>query len=477
MTRLTEWILQSGHGRRSRKGRRQKPRSGRALTFERYEERLALSTTLGDVVSARMADAGEGGLIAFDANNFLGIAGAGMAPKNVTLSLYDGVGSGMATTHLTGNSGVSQAWDSLLAIERNWDSFDYSAYTSRFNGTSAAAPVVLGEIALMLQVNPELTWRDVNNSWSPTRSMLTGSAATYAVVDSGVALDHPDLGLGSGILFGGDLTGAHADFDANADLLSDVASNSPRVLPIPPPAAGSDDPSGGRIPMIAFTGVTGLSLARPDELGMLAKGRQPIYDPVVDEHVRPSNASPAESLRGRAVVYEVADVDGKVRSRGEGELDAELSIAEAERAGWSVTYVSARAPAADPNIGSASQAAARHQAYAAATAHARTTAVLFGEPDKIASPSASDNADSVPQQIAAGRDAAFEKWADESDSTEVVDAPVAATGDTRQRTAMGLALMLALGVRPMNRLFRSRRAAAAAEQRPRQRGWDGSLSQ
>lgn len=34
-------------------------------------------------------------------------------------------------------------------------------YTTSFAGTSAAAPVVSGVIALMLQAKPELTWRDV----------------------------------------------------------------------------------------------------------------------------------------------------------------------------------------------------------------------------------------------------------------------------------------------------------------------------
>ena len=34
-------------------------------------------------------------------------------------------------------------------------------YTSRFNGTSAAAPIATGVIALMLEANPNLTYRDV----------------------------------------------------------------------------------------------------------------------------------------------------------------------------------------------------------------------------------------------------------------------------------------------------------------------------
>lgn len=38
---------------------------------------------------------------------------------------------------------------------------DLDGYTAGFNGTSAAAPMVSGVVALMLQAKPELTWRDV----------------------------------------------------------------------------------------------------------------------------------------------------------------------------------------------------------------------------------------------------------------------------------------------------------------------------
>ena len=44
------------------------------------------------------------------------------------------------------------------------DTLNYNCeYTSTFNGTSSAAPVVSGVVALMLEANPDLSWRDVKH--------------------------------------------------------------------------------------------------------------------------------------------------------------------------------------------------------------------------------------------------------------------------------------------------------------------------
>lgn len=50
-------------------------------------------------------------------------------------------------------------------------------YGATFGGTSAAAPVVSGVVALMLEANPDLGWRDVKEILA-TSARLTGSVAT-----------------------------------------------------------------------------------------------------------------------------------------------------------------------------------------------------------------------------------------------------------------------------------------------------------
>ena len=70
------------------------------------------------------------------------------------------------TTDMTGDDGYNAAGDS--------DPFPVD-YTSEFNGTSAATPTAAGVVALMLEANPELGWRDVNNILALSASH-TGSA-------------------------------------------------------------------------------------------------------------------------------------------------------------------------------------------------------------------------------------------------------------------------------------------------------------
>lgn len=65
-------------------------------------------------------------------------------------------GIGITTTDLVGNAGYNNPLLSGLDLS-NGD------YTRQFSGTSAAAPIVSGVVALMLEANPNLTWRDVQH--------------------------------------------------------------------------------------------------------------------------------------------------------------------------------------------------------------------------------------------------------------------------------------------------------------------------
>jgi len=54
-------------------------------------------------------------------------------------------------------------------------------YTSTFNGTSSAAPVLSGAIALILEANPALTWRDVKHILASTSTQVDASIAPLSV--------------------------------------------------------------------------------------------------------------------------------------------------------------------------------------------------------------------------------------------------------------------------------------------------------
>jgi subtilisin family serine protease len=69
-------------------------------------------------------------------------------------------GSGIWSTDLTGDDGANVS-PLPSGIEVDGDKFPDTNYTSTFGGTSAAAPQVSGVIALMLEANPNLTYRDV----------------------------------------------------------------------------------------------------------------------------------------------------------------------------------------------------------------------------------------------------------------------------------------------------------------------------
>jgi subtilisin family serine protease len=59
-------------------------------------------------------------------------------------------------------------------------------YTATFNGTSSAGPVAAGAIALILQANPALTWRDVKHILATTSDQVDASKSAIVLAVNGV---------------------------------------------------------------------------------------------------------------------------------------------------------------------------------------------------------------------------------------------------------------------------------------------------
>ncbi len=80
---------------------------------------------------------------------------------------------GITTTDLLGNDGYSTG-----------------DYTSSFGGTSSATPLVAGVIALMLEANPGLTWRDVQHILVQTASHNDASDPDWTLNGAGHLVNH-----------------------------------------------------------------------------------------------------------------------------------------------------------------------------------------------------------------------------------------------------------------------------------------------
>lgn len=79
-----------------------------------------------------------------------------------------GSGLGITTTDVTGELGYNP--------EIFPEDYENNNYTKNFSGTSASAPMVTGVVALMLEANPKLGWRDV-------RAILAYSAKINHISD------------------------------------------------------------------------------------------------------------------------------------------------------------------------------------------------------------------------------------------------------------------------------------------------------
>lgn len=71
-----------------------------------------------------------------------------------------------------------------------------NGYTTTFGGTSAAAPLVSGTVALMLQANPDLTWRDVQHVLASTARQVDPDNESWSINAAGMHISE-DFGFGA----------------------------------------------------------------------------------------------------------------------------------------------------------------------------------------------------------------------------------------------------------------------------------------
>jgi hypothetical protein len=273
---------------------------------------------------------------------------------------------------------------------------------------------------------------------------------------------------------------------------SDWSHHQGQIFPISPPTAdqsssGSSN-EGGQISLASFNGLQGLGLQQAGDSAALAKaghGKQP----TLEGNLSPTTSAPSESLRARAVVYEVAyssagrDVPARLKAPAIGarmaatqtdgdvqQLSIERSLGDRQADIQRDKYVAdARAPLAAGDEGG----------QQAATKELRSAQVaddIVGAPMKLA-PAASiphvatsdehGAGESTDRAHAAARDAAFSA-ADLNDDAATHQAPVFADGgENRHRRILGAAVLAALVARPVSKKLRHRNLLGESEQRPR----------
>jgi len=101
-------------------------------------------------------------------------------------SYYSEPGAAMLVTAPSSGDGVGVTSTDLLGA----DGHDPGDCTSDFGGTSSATPLVSGVIALMLEANPNLTWRDVQHILVETAVQNDPGDSDWTTNGAGLLINH-----------------------------------------------------------------------------------------------------------------------------------------------------------------------------------------------------------------------------------------------------------------------------------------------
>lgn len=132
---------------------------------------------------------------------------------------------GITTTDITGANGYNT--DGGTVERPDFSAFDY---TNGFGGTSSATPTVAGVIALMLQANPNLTYRDVQEIL--VRTAVKNDPFDGDWVQNGAGF-HFNVRYGAGLVNAQAATAAAATWSSVAPLQKKTYTQAASAQPIP----------------------------------------------------------------------------------------------------------------------------------------------------------------------------------------------------------------------------------------------------
>lgn len=427
MGRLFQWIqsaasVRGSHGRDAMASRR------RRLAFERCESRIALSAAEGDLV--QFAD---GANFVVAADQYIPIEDGG----SITLAF---------------TAGDSVNWSAIK------NQFDSIAVGSLINGFT-----IRGEsMVTLVQGMPEASTRQVIGDWDYA---FTDSDAAFAGIgrvtddafdlisdgDYGMSLGEPELSSPS----------------INSDL---------SVIPTPTPSeqpGGGNENEGGQIALTPFVAPTGLTLSDGYGSSSIARAKPTLEELRETPTARGGDSGRLEGIRGRAVVYEVADASGVAlpphsspddESTADRDAVALVSFNDLAPAGISANASRAteNSEAAVEMILAADSSSDEEAALAAASVRdLKAPGDLTLNGDAVESPSLNGGP-------VADRDEAFSDWPT-AESLDSQAAALAAPQGDRDRRMLGIGLALALSFKPLRKVLQRRGEQPAQQELPRRR--------